>query len=132
MQEKKIHRLGSNKPIDIEVRIISATNANIMQKIQNGEFRQDLYYRLNTIPISIPPLRERKEEIELIAKHHLQKICQKHALGEKILSDSVLEELQNYEWPGNVRELLSVIERAAILSDDETITTQDLFLDSRI
>jgi len=132
LQEKKIHRLGSNKPIDIEMRIISATNANIIQKIQDGEFRQDLYYRLNTIPISIPPLRERKEEIELIAKHHLQKMCKKYGLGKKILPDSVLEELQNYEWPGNVRELLSVIERAAILSDNETITTQDLFLDTRI
>lgn len=132
IQEKKIQRLGSNKLIDIEVRIISATNANITQKIQDGEFREDLYYRLNTIPISIPPLRKRKEEIEHLALNHLTTICQKHELGEKSFSDAVLKELLNYDWPGNIRELLSVVERAAILSEDEIITNEDLFLETRI
>lgn len=132
LQEKKIQRLGSNKLISIQVRIISATNANITQKIKDGEFREDLYYRLNTIPINIPPLRERKEEIEIIANNHLQTVCQKHDLGEKSFSLQVMEELNAYSWPGNIRELLSVVERAAILSEEDIITNEDLFLDSRL
>ena len=132
LQEKKIQRLGATKLIDISVRIISATNANIMQKIQDGEFRQDLFYRLNTIPIAIAPLRQRKEEILEIANNHLNAVCKKHALARKELSKEVKEELLSYSWPGNIRELLSVIERAAILSDDTIITNEDLFLDSRI
>jgi two-component system NtrC family response regulator len=132
LQEKKIQRLGSNKLIDIEVRVISATNADIAQKIQNGEFREDLYYRLNTIPIHIPPLRERKEEIEDLAKNHLERICKKYDLGQKSFSESVMQELKSYSWPGNIRELLSVVERAAILSEESVITNDDLFLDTRI
>lgn len=132
IQEKKVQRLGSNKLIDIDVRIISATNADIVTQIKNGGFRQDLYYRLNTIPINIPPLRQRKEEIEPIATKHLITVSKKHNLGTKEFDKDVIKELQNYTWPGNIRELLSVVERAAILSDSTTITKDDLFLDSRI
>ncbi len=132
LQEKKIQRLGSNKPIDISVRVISATNADIEQKIKDGAFRQDLFYRLNTIPITIAPLRQRTEEIEPLAKSHLERICEKHGLQEKKLGKEALEAMLGYNWPGNIRELLSVVERAAILSEDKTITGQDLFLDSRL
>lgn len=131
IQEREFMPLGGSKLIKIDVRIISATNADIEAKIAENEFREDVYYRLNTIPIFIPPLRERKEEIEQIAKVTLQKACQTHDLGKKSFCDEALQEMLDYEWPGNIRELISVVERAAILSEDESITKQDLFLHSR-
>ncbi len=131
LQEKEIMRLGGLKPIKIDVRIISATNADLDKKIKEGEFREDLFYRLNTIPINIPPLRERREEIVEIAEVALKGICKKYGFSEKRLSKEAKEELLNYSWPGNVRELLSVIERAAVLSEGEEISKEDLFLESR-
>lgn len=131
LQEREIYRVGGTKPIKIDVRIVSATNANINAQIDNKEFREDLYYRLNTIPVKIPPLRERKEEIADIAKESLFKICRKYDFAYKNLSDEALQALEDYEWPGNVRELLSVVERAAILCEGDTIEVSDLFLESR-
>jgi len=131
LQEHEIYRVGGTKPIKINVRIVSATNANIMEKIKNKEFREDLYYRLNTIPVHIAPLRERKEEIKDIANEWLYKVCIKYSFDHKKLSDQALEDLLNYDWPGNVRELLSVVERAAILSETDVIEADDLFLESR-
>lgn len=131
LQEREIYRVGGTKPIKIDVRIVSATNANIVEQIDNKAFREDLYYRLNTIPVKIPPLRERKEEIVDIATESLFKICRKYDLSYKKISDAAIEALQQYDWPGNVRELLSVIERATILSEGETIEAEDLFLESR-
>jgi two-component system NtrC family response regulator len=131
LQERELYRVGGVKPIKIDVRIVSATNANILEKIANKEFREDLYYRLNTIPIKIPPLRERKEEIEDIAKEWLYKVCMKYEFDHKSLSDEAVKELLDYDWPGNIRELLSVVERAAILSEDDVICVHDLFLESR-
>jgi len=131
LQEREIVRVGGNKPVKIDVRIVSATNANITKKIEDKEFREDLYYRLNTIPIKIPPLRERKEEILDIAKKTLVSVCKKYGFSEKRLSKEAEDELLNYNWPGNVRELISVVERAAILSEDKEITKNDLFLESR-
>ncbi|MBL0687262.1 MAG: sigma-54-dependent Fis family transcriptional regulator [Sulfurospirillum sp.] len=131
LQEKVITKIGGTKEIEIDVRIISATNTNIHQSIANGKFRKDLYYRLNTVPILIPPLRERKEEIKPIANHILKNICEKYLLGELEFSKEALNELHSYNWPGNIRELISVVERAAILSDNSFISLKDLFLDSR-
>ena len=131
LQEKEIRPLGSSKPIKIDVRIVSATNANLVQKIQNGEFREDLYYRLNTIPLDIPPLRERTEEILPIAKHILEKNCKEYKLGEKIFSQEAQADLLAYKWPGNIRELISVVQRAAILSETNIITADSLYLHSR-
>ncbi len=131
IQEKEIMRVGGLKPIKIDVRIISATNANMEEKIKNRQFREDLFYRLNTIPIKIPPLRERKEEIVEIAEVALDGICKKYGLNLKKLTKEAKKELLEYNWPGNVRELLSVVERAAILSERDEITKEDLFLDSR-
>lgn len=131
LQERVITRVGGTKEIVIDVRIVSATNADIHVEIEKGEFREDLYYRLNTIPILIPPLRERKEEIEPIANHILKDICKKYELEELKFSQEALSELNSYNWPGNIRELISVVERASILSDNSTISSDDLFLDSR-
>ena len=131
LQEREVRRLGSEKSVKIDVRVISATNANLQEKIKNGEFREDLYYRLNTIPLNIPPLRERKEEIMQIADKILQLNCKKYGFEPKEFSDEAKEQLEAYEWPGNIRELISVVERAVILSEGEVITPEDLFLESR-
>ncbi|HHD84161.1 MAG TPA: sigma-54-dependent Fis family transcriptional regulator, partial [Campylobacteraceae bacterium] len=132
IQEREIVRVGGTKPTRIDVRIVSATNVNITEKIKNKQFREDLYYRLNTIPVKIAPLRERKEEILDIATEYLYRTCRQYDLPYKQLSDGAKEELLAYDWPGNIRELRSVIERAAILSDGEMIETEDLGLDIRI
>jgi len=130
LQEKEMFRLGGTKPIKLDIRIISATNKSLLDFIKEGKFREDLYYRLNTIPINIPALRERKDDIIPIANMILEKTIKEYNLENKTLSDEATNELLNYEWPGNVRELISVIERAVILSDKE-IKKEDLFLDSR-
>ena len=131
IQEREIQRLGSSKKIKIDIRIISATNANLHEKIASGAFREDLYYRLNTIPLEIPPLRERVEEIMAIAQAVLQRSVEAYNLESKSFSKEAKEALLAYKWPGNIRELISVVERATILSDGECIESEDLFLDSR-
>ena len=131
LQEKEVRRLGSSKGIKTDIRVISATNANLTDKIKNGEFREDLYYRLNTIPLTIPPLRERKDEILQIANKYLEQNCIKYGFGLKRFSDEAKNQLLEYGWPGNIRELLSVVERAVILSENNEITQKELFLESR-
>ncbi len=131
LQEREIVRVGGVKPIKIDVRIVSATNADIIQKIDDGEFREDLYYRLNTIPVKIPPLRERRDEIIPIANEYLKNVVIKYNLDKKSISKEAESELLNYDWPGNIRELISVIERSAILSSSPEITKEDLLLEHR-
>jgi two-component system NtrC family response regulator len=131
LQEREIRRLGSSKPLKIDIRIVAATNANLEEKIKNGEFREDLYYRLNTIPLKIPPLCERKDEILQIADKILIQNCAKYGFEQKHFSKEAQEQLLAYNWPGNIRELLSVVERAVILSETDTITPEALFLESR-
>ncbi|ECR3049160.1 sigma-54-dependent Fis family transcriptional regulator [Campylobacter coli] len=131
LQEREITRLGSTKSIKIDVRIISATNANLQDKIDKGEFRSDLYYRLNTVPINIPPLRERKEEILGIAQKVLENTCKEYELEMKNLSQEAQEALLEYNFPGNIRELISIVQRACILSEGSEISEQDLFLEAR-
>ncbi|MDH5464443.1 MAG: sigma-54 dependent transcriptional regulator [Thiovulaceae bacterium] len=131
LQEREVVRLGSQKPVKVDVRVISATNANLGDKITQGLFREDLYYRLNTIPVSIPPLRERQDEILSIANATLEDAIKRYDLEAKQLSDEAEAALLSYKWPGNIRELLSVVERAAILSDTADISSEDLFLESR-
>jgi two-component system NtrC family response regulator len=131
LQEKEVRRLGSSKSLKIDIRIVSATNANLSQKITDGEFREDLYYRLNTIPLNIPPLKERKDEILQIAEATLEQNCQKYDFAAKTFSDGAKEQLLAYSWPGNIRELISVVERATILSDGDTIDVESLHLESR-
>lgn len=131
LQEREVQRLGSQKPIKIDVRIVSATNANLHKQIEAGEFREDLYYRLNTIPVAIPPLRERKEEILDIANKVLEDNCEKYGFEPKSFDEASQEALLEYRWPGNIRELVSVVERATIMSETESISSDELFLDSR-
>jgi two-component system NtrC family response regulator len=131
LQEREIRRLGSSKSTKIDVRIITATNANLQQNITDGKFREDLYYRLNTIPLSIPPLRERKEEIIPIATAILEQNCSQYGFAHKTFDTDALKALELYTWPGNIRELISVVERSAILSDSDTIQVEDLFLEAR-
>lgn len=131
LQEREIRRLGASKNTKIDVRIITATNANLNEKIIHGKFREDLYYRLNTIPINIPPLRERREEILSIAEGALERYCSQYGFEAKSFTASACNALENYNWPGNIRELISVVERSAILSDGESIDTEDLFLEAR-
>lgn len=122
IQEREIVRVGASKPIKIDVRIISATNANLEKKVKEGEFREDLFYRLNTVPLFVPPLRERKDEILGIANSVLQRVCIGYELGEKSFSDEAMSELLSYDYPGNIRELISIVERAAILSEQTNIS----------
>jgi len=131
LQEREVRRLGSPKSIKIDVRIIAATNANLQEKIKNGEFREDLYYRLNTIPLHIPPLRERRDEILAIAQKVCKESSQKYGFDEKSFSKEAEEELLSYEWPGNIRELISVVERAVILSEGQEIQKDELYLETR-
>ena len=131
IQEREITRLGATKSIKIDVRIVSATNADLPELIQSGKFREDLFYRLNTVPVAIPPLRERKEEILPIAERFLEQSCGEFGLGAKHFSEAAVKELQKYDFPGNIRELISVVQRAAILSESEEIQPGDLFLQAR-
>ena len=131
IQEREITRLGATKSVKIDVRIVSATNANLPAMISEGKFREDLFYRLNTVPVAIPPLRERKEEILPIAERFLKQSCEEFNLGKKSFSEAAVKELENYDFPGNIRELISVVQRAAILSEGEEIQPGDLFLQAR-
>lgn len=131
LQEREVVRIGAAKPIKIDIRVISATNANLRSKIDESLFREDLYYRLNTIPVEIPPLRERQDEILSIANASLEKAVQRYELDNKSFSLDAEKALLSYRWPGNIRELLSVVERAAILSVSSEINVGDLFLESR-
>ena len=131
LQEKEVVRLQRSKPIKIDIRFIAATNANIQKKIQQGEFREDLFFRLQTIPIHIPPLRERTEEIIPLCEWKLEQIDKQYGIGKKQWGEGAKEQLLAYNWPGNIRELLSVVERAAILCEEDRIMPEDLFLSSR-
>ncbi len=131
LQEKEVRRLGSSKSVKIDIRVIAATNADLHKKIDNGEFREDLYYRLNTIPLQIPPLRERRDEILQIAQKVCEENCKKYNFETKTFSKEAENELQEYNWPGNIRELISVVERAVILSEGNEIQKDELFLDIR-
>ena len=131
LQEKEVRRLGSSKVTKIDIRVVSATNANLNEKIANGEFREDLYYRLNTIPLHIPPLCERKDEILQIAEAICELNCKKYGFDLKTFSAEAKSELLDYNWPGNIRELISVVERSVILSETQEIQKDELFLDTR-
>lgn len=131
LQEREVMRLGSAKPIKIDVRFIAATNANIQEKIANQEFREDLFFRLQTVPIKIPPLRERMEEILPLATNHINEVCMQYGFNKKTFSKAAQDKMLTYTWPGNIRELLSVVERSCILSEGDIIEASDLYLDER-
>jgi two-component system response regulator PilR (NtrC family) len=115
LQEKKIRRIGSTEEIEVDVRILAATNKDLERGVQEKTFREDLYYRLNVIPIHMPPLRDRREDVPLIASHFLAKASASTRKSVAKISEDAMERLQAYDWPGNVRELENVIERAVAL-----------------
>jgi transcriptional regulator with GAF, ATPase, and Fis domain len=127
IQDGEFERLGSPRTIKTDVRIIAATNRNLEEEIKNGRFREDLFYRLNVFPITMPPLRQRKEDIPLLVNHFVAKF--NHKIGKKIetVSKDTLSTFQEYHWPGNVRELESVIERAVIISQGTALQVLDRF-----
>ena len=118
--------IGATKPIPVDVRVLAATNANLEEKIQEGKFRDDLYYRLSVIPIRLATLRERRDDIPLLSNHFLKKICQQNQIPSKSLTLEAMHKLVHYDWPGNVRELENAIERSVILEESDTITLDTL------
>src|ERR1700674_2961342 len=129
LQEREFERLGSNKVKHIDVRVLAATNVDLRAALEQGTFREDLYYRLNVLPINIPPLRERKEDIPFLAEHFVKKL--KNDLGTAVesISESALQRLLEYHWPGNVRELENVIERSMVLASGIALDSGDIRLD---
>lgn len=127
LQRREIIRVGTNKPIPINVRLICATNMPLKDMVQRHEFRQDLLYRINTVELNLPPLRERLEDIPLFAEHYLQTYAAKYKQPLKRLSAAALARLRRYSWPGNVRELQHVLERASIMSDNRELLPDDFF-----
>ncbi|MBN1327286.1 MAG: sigma-54-dependent Fis family transcriptional regulator, partial [Candidatus Cloacimonetes bacterium] len=127
LQEGEIKRVGSTKTDKVDVRVICATNVSLKDKVERGEFRLDLFYRLNVIKIEIPSLKERRSDIPLLAVHFLDKYCRK--INKKVngITDETLKYLMNYDWPGNIRQLENEIERAVTLAEDESsIKSSDL------
>ena len=127
LQRREVIRVGTNKPIPVNVRLISATNMPLKAMVQRHEFRQDLLYRINTVELNLPPLRDRLEDIPQFADHFLAVYAQKYKQPAKRLSDAALAKLRRYNWPGNVRELQHVLERACIMSDNRELQPDDFF-----
>lgn len=128
LENRQVTRVGSNKPIPIDIRLITATNRNLGDMVQEGLFREDLLYRINTIHIDMPPLRERGNDIILLAEFFLRKYVQKYSKPELKISKHALDKLTGYSWPGNIRELQNTIEKSVILSEDNIIKPEDLYL----
>ena len=126
LQEKKFERVGGNKLIDMDVRVLAATNKDLEKEMEAGRFRQDLYYRLHVIPLHVPPLRERKEDIKPLAERFLFDFALKEGQEPKTLTDDALTLLMEHNWPGNVRELKNIIERLIILTPSNEITVKDI------
>jgi DNA-binding NtrC family response regulator len=126
LQEQEVERIGSNKPIKLDVRIISATNVNLEEEAKKGNFRDDLFYRLNVIPVTLPPLRERVEDILPLVRHFLAKYCKEMNRPLMSIAKEALIALEVYNWPGNVRELENVVERTVALTEGDQITLSDL------
>ena len=126
LQEQQFERVGGNDTISVDVMVIAATNVNIAKSIQDGKFREDLYYRLNVIPISMPSLAERRGDIDLLTNYFLEKFTQEHGTGKKTITDDGMLFLREYPWPGNVRELKNIIERVVIMVSSEEIKSEDI------
>ncbi len=121
LQEKEFERLGSNRTIKVDVRLIAATHRDLPDMVQTNEFREDLYYRLNVFPIYIPPLRDRKEDIPLLVHYFVASLSHKMRKSIRVIPREAMEMMVNWHWPGNVRELQNFVERSVILTRDETL-----------
>ena len=127
VEDKEFERVGGTQTLKTDVKIIAATNLDIEKAIEQGSFREDLYYRLNIIPLILPPLRERKDDIPLLAEHFIRKICKDLGVETKRLEPGVLDLFMRYKWPGNVRELEATLHRAIVMANDDTITRNDFY-----
>ncbi len=125
LQERKISRVGSDRDIEVDVRVIAATNKNLEQEIRNGNFREDLYHRIGVILIKVPPLRERKGDVAILIKYFLKSICREYNIPTKSIENKAVEQLSEKRWSGNIRELRNVVERLVVLSGT-TITKKDI------
>ena len=128
LQEREIDRIGGINPVPVDVRFLATTNRDIEKQIKEGKFREDLHYRLNVIPLQLAPLRERKEDIPLLAKHFVEKYCELDNRSVKGLTDEAIATLMQMPWKGNVRELENIIERAVLMCKEDLISNKDLFL----
>lgn len=126
LQEQQFERVGGNQTITVDVRVIAATNIDIREAIEQGRFRDDLYYRLNVIPVNMPRLTERRDDLEVLINYFLERFSREHGTGEKILSEDAMNFLKKYPWPGNVRELKNIMERVVIMVSSEEIHESDL------
>ena len=126
LQEQEVERIGSSRTIQLDVRVISATNLNLEEEVKKGTFREDLFYRLNVIPIVLPPLRERKEDILPLVKHFVEKNCADMKRPTMTISNDAMEMLETYRWPGNVRELENMVERIVTLTEGDRIQVNDI------
>ena len=125
LQERKISRVGSDRDIDVDVRVIAATNKNLEQEIRNGNFREDLYHRIGVILIKVPPLRERKGDVAILINYFLESICKEYNIPTKEIEAEAIALLSEKRWSGNIRELRNVVERLIVLSE-ATITKGDI------
>jgi two-component system, NtrC family, response regulator HydG len=128
LQERELTRVGGEEVIKVDVRIITATNKDLLQEIHGGRFREDLYYRLNVVALNVPPLRERREDIPLLAQHFLEMFSEKNRKKIKGFTPQGMDRLLKYEWPGNVRELMNAVERGVVLARSEYLGEEDLSL----
>ncbi len=126
LQERKIERVGGGEEIDVDIRIVTATNKDLQEEVQKGTFREDLYYRLNVVHIQLPPLRERREDVPLLASHFAGKVAREQGVERRAFSTEAMDYLSGYEWPGNIRQLENVVERCMVLASGEMITVEDL------
>jgi DNA-binding NtrC family response regulator len=132
LQEREFERLGSNKTVHIDVRVIAATNKDLRAALEDGTFREDLYYRLNVVPIEIPPLRERKEDIPYLATHFVEKLSGENGGRVSGMTDAALEKMMQYSWPGNVRELENVVERSLVMAIGDKLDANDIRLEMNL
>ena len=121
LQEREIERIGESRPIKFDARIIAASNTDLRKMVKEGTFREDLFYRLNVIPVTLPPLRERREDVPLLARHFVQKSCRSNNLPAKTLSQDAVRALMNFTWPGNIRQLENAVEHAVAMSGAEAV-----------
>ena len=127
LQQRQVTRIGSNKPLDIDIRLICATNMPVYDMVAENTFRQDLLYRINTVELHLPPLRERQDDVTVLAEHFTKVYCDKYRKPHKKLASSTLKKMTKYPWPGNIRELQHAIERAIIMSEGNILMPDDLF-----
>ena len=128
LQEREVRKIGADMVIPVDVRIISAANSTITQKVREGTFRLDLFYRISLLSLQLTPLRERQEDIGILFKHFVQQYCRRHSLQEPLLTEQAITALKVFPWPGNIRELRNAAERLAILNTSEIVTVKEIDL----